>query len=141
MSAQVRSSSIWLNMAAAWCVSALVACPDVSPCTRSGHGFLLIAQIRAPAVADIETEGACEVESPTASCDAGGCIKDGDGGLDYLYHVKGSARGGCTVTVTFSDGGPPQVEKYAFIGPNNECCRDVCVQGGGIHLPLEHSPD
>ena len=138
MSAQVRSSSIWLSMAAAWCVSALVACPDQSACAHSGEAPLLVPEGRLSVVADISTEGVCEVESPAGGCDAGGCYKDGDGGLNYLYHVKGRARGDCTVTVTFADGSPPQVEKYTFIGPNNDCCKNVCVRGGGFHLPLEH---
>ena len=92
-----------------------------------------IAQARVSAIQYISTTGACDVKPPTGGCDAGGCVTDRDAGLSYLYRVKGHARGQCTVTVTFSDNGPPQIQTYNFVaGPGNYCCESICAEGGGI---------
>ena len=57
----------------------------------------------------------------------------GDAGPSVVYFVRGSATGECTVTVTFTDGTPEQVEHYTFVGRERDCCEKICVKGGGAY--------
>jgi hypothetical protein len=63
-----------------------------------------VPESRAQAISDVRTDGVCEVFSPVAGCDAGGCFDPPDGEPRLKYLVIGSDHGACTVTVEFSDG-------------------------------------
>ena len=108
----------------------LQACSTM-PCVNSGAGYLAIPESRVPAIDEIQSEGVCDVYSPTEGCDSGQCRDSLDGGPSQVFMVVGHAHGNCTVTVTFSDGADPQVEQYRFGGPINNCCNEICAIGAG----------
>jgi hypothetical protein len=51
----------------------------------------------------------------------------------HLYRVVARSQGDCDVTVEFSDGCPPKTLRYERRDSIENCCTDVCFQGGGAH--------
>ena len=117
-------------------LACLPGCPGAQACALSGLGALRIDGDRAALISDITVDGQCQVTAPSMSCDAGGCEYAADGGLTYVYRVKGLAVGKCEVVVTFSDGAAaPLVGTFNFLaGPIKYCCEPICEQSGGIAL-------
>lgn len=109
-----------------------LACQEKRTCTDSGVGALLIPDARVSGIAEIQREGECSVFAPTQDCESGGCEVAEDGSLQHVFLVHGREPGRCTATVTFSDDQGPLRQAYEFAGPADQCCNEVCVQGGGV---------
>ena len=120
----------------ALCCLLLFGCPGQQPCIGNNDAWLRIPQSRIAQIAEITSEGVCTVGSSPASCDAGGCLKASDGGVTAHFVVTGTAPGTCTVTVTYSDGSPPEDAQFSFVnGPIQYCCEAVCAKTAGALQP------
>lgn len=120
------------------CCVLLLACQGKQPCVGDNDDWLRVPQSRVSHIADVSSQGVCTVASAPTPCDAGGCLYTADGGITAQFVVTGNAPGACTVSVTYTDGSPPEDAEFTFVtGPIQYCCEALCAKMVGALHPRE----